>query len=92
MRKTIAFLLALLFLFTAAGCDAQPKFLQRTDYLLDTVVTLTLYGAEEADLDAAFKEIRRLGDLLDAYDPFSDLGWLQASAGLKPVTVAPETM
>ena len=92
MRKTIALLTALLLLFAVAGCQPQPKSLQRTDYLLDTVVTLTLYDATEADLDAAFKEIRRLGDLLDAYDPFSDLGWVQASAGLKPVAVAPETM
>ena len=91
MRKTIALLLALL-LFACVGCEAQPKPLQRTDYLLDTVVTLTLYDAKEADLDAAFKEIRRLNDLLDAYDPFSDLGWVQAAAGVKPVAVSPETM
>ena len=91
MRKTIAVLLALL-LFACVACEAQPKPLSRTDYLLDTVVTLTLYDAREADLDAAFKEIRRLNDLLDAYAPFSDLGWLQAAAGLKPVTVASETM
>ena len=71
MRKTIALLLVL-FLLAPMGCEAQPKALQRTDYLLDTVVTLTLYDAKEADLDAAFKEIRRLNDLLDAYDPFSD--------------------
>ena len=92
MRKTIALLTALLLLFAVGGCQPQPKSLQRTDYLLDTVVTLTLYDATEADLDAAFKEIRRLSDLLDAYAPFSDLGWLQAAAGLKPVAVAPETM
>ncbi len=92
MRKTIAFLLALLFLFALAGCQTQPQALSRTDYLLDTVVTLTLYGAKDADLDAAFAEIRRLNDLLDAYSPFSDLGWLQAAAGLKPVTVSAETM
>ena len=92
MRKTIALLTALLLLFAVAGCQPQPKSLQRTDYLLDTVVTLTLYDATEADLDAAFKEIRRLSDLLDAYAPFSDLGWMQAAAGLKPVAVAPETM
>ena len=91
MRKTIAVLLALL-LFACVACEAQPKPLSRTDYLLDTVVTLTLYGAGEADLDAAFKEIRRLSDLLDAYDPFSDLGWLQASAAREPVVMAPETM
>lgn len=91
VRKTIALLLVLL-LLTPMGCEAQPKPLSRTDYLLDTVVTLTLYDAREADLDAAFKEIRRLSDLLDAYDPFSDLGWLQAAAGLKPVAVSPETM
>ena len=84
--------LALLLLALLPGCEAQSQSLSRTDYLLDTVVTLTLYGATQADLDAAFREIRRLSDLLDAYDPFSDLGWLQAAAGQTPVTVAPETM
>lgn len=92
MRKTIALLMALLLLFAAGGCEPRTTQVSRTDYFLDTVVTLTLYDATEADLDAAFKEIRRLGDLLDAYDPFSDLGWVQASAGLEPVAVAPETM
>ena len=93
MRRRIAVLLALLLLLSlCGGCGAKQKQVSRTDYLLDTVVTLTLYGATEADLDAAFKEIRRLGDLLDAYSPFSDLGWLQAAAGQKPVTVSPETM
>lgn len=91
-RMTALLLAALLFLILLPGCSTSPQALSRTDYLLDTVVTLTLYGAAEADLDAAFREIRRLGDLLDAYDPFSDLGWLQAAAGQKPVAVAPETM
>ena len=72
MKKGIAkALTALLLLSLFFGCRMQPKQLSRTDYLLDTVVTLTLYGATEADLDAAFREIRRLGDLLDAYAPFS---------------------
>ncbi len=91
MRKTIALLLALL-LFAFAGCQPQPRPLARTDYLLDTVVTLTLYGAREEDLDAAFAEIRRLSDLLDAYSAVSDLGRLQAAAGQAPVTLSPETM
>ena len=93
MRKPVAWLLAaalLLSLFT--GCQRQPKKLSRTDYLLDTVVTLTLYEAEEGDLDAAFSEIRRLSDLLDAYLPDSDLGRLQRMAGQGPVAVSPETM
>ena len=93
MRKPIALLLAVLLLCCSlAGCQAQDEQVTRTDYLLDTVVTLTLYGAREADLDAAFSEIRRLSGLLDAYDPFSDLGWLQAAAGQKPVAVSSDTM
>ena len=91
MRKGIALLLALL-LLAIVGCQVQPQPLQRTDYLLDTVITLTLYGAKDEDMDAAFAEIRRLNGLLDAYSFDSDLGRLQAAAGLKPVTVAPETM
>ena len=92
MRKMIARLLAALLLLTLAGCEAQPKSLARTDYLLDTVVTLTLYGARDEDLDAAFAEIRRLSDLLDAYSPTSDLGRLEAAAGREPVSVSHETM
>ena len=93
MRKTIALLLStLLCLSLLGGCTKAGQPLSRTDYLLDTVVTLTLYGAKAADLDAAFSEIRRLSDLLDAYSPFSDIGWLQAAAGVKPVTVSSETM
>lgn len=93
MRKPVALLLvALLLLGPFAGCQTQPQVLTRTDYLLDTVVTLTLYGAREADLDAAFQEIRRLSDLLDAYAPFSDLGWLQASAGQRFAALSEDTM
>ena len=92
MKRRVALLVALLLLFVGAGCQGQKKALSRTDYLLDTVVTLTLYGAAEADLDAAFSEIRRLSDLLDAYAPFSDLGWLQAAAGQRFVAVSEETM
>ena len=93
MKKSVTLLLALLLLLSLLpGCGGQAEQAARTDYLLDTVVTLTLYGATEADLDAAFREIRRLSDLLDAYAPFSDLGWLQAAAGIKPVAVSPETM
>lgn len=92
MKKRATLVLALLLLFAFAGCRYQPNKLFRTDYLLDTVVTLTLYGAGEADLDAAFGEIRRLSDLMDAYSPASDLGRLQAAAGQAPVKIAPETM
>ena len=92
MKRRVALLVALLLLFVGAGCQGQKKALSRTDYLLDTVVTLTLYGAAEADLDAAFSEIRRLSGLLDAYAPFSDLGWLQAAAGQRFVAVSEETM
>ena len=93
MKKSVTLLLALLLLLSLLpGCGGQAEQVTRTDYLLDTVVTLTLYGATEADLNAAFQEIRRLSDLLDAYSPFSDLGWVQAAAGIKPVAVSPETM
>ncbi len=92
MKKSAAGLLAALLLFSLLwGCRAV-KQVSRTDFLLDTVVTLTLYGADEADLDAAFSEIRRLSGILDAYAPDSDLGRLQARAGREPVAVSEEAM
>lgn len=92
MRKISLLLAALLLLCPFTACRAQEEKLTRTDYLLDTVVTITLYGAREADLDAAFSEIRRLSDLLDAYAPFSDLGWLRAAAGQRFAALSEETM
>ena len=93
MKKPVALLLAVLLLLCPfTGCQAQEEKLTRTEYLLDTVVTLTLYGAKEADLDAAFSEIRRLQGLLDAYAPDSDLGRLQAAAGQHFVALSEETM
>ena len=93
MKRPVASLLAALLLLSLfGGCQVRSKRLVRTDYLLDTVVTLTLYGAKDEDLDAAFVEIRRLNDILDAYSADSDLGKLQAAAGREPVAVSPETM
>ena len=93
MKKLTAWTLALLLLLSLfGGCRTQPRQVARTDYLLDTVVTLTLYGAAEDDLDAAFGEIRRLSGLLDAYSTDGDLGRLKAAAGQGPVAVSSETM
>lgn len=73
------------------GCGEKEPC-RRTEFLLDTVVTVTLYDGTEADLAAAFEEMERLEGLLSAYAPGSDLVALAREAGRAEVPLALETM
>ena len=67
--KRIAALLLLLSLL--AGCGAQNKSETRTVFAMDTVMTLTAYGAPSSTssaLDAAEAELSRLDRLLSVTD------------------------
>ncbi len=84
-------------LFTAflllCGCAPQAEVpLSRTEFLLNTVVTISLYDSEdEAALSAAFDEVRRLEALLSDTIAGSDISRINTAGGAW-VQVAPETM
>ncbi|MCX8043744.1 MAG: FAD:protein FMN transferase [Desulfobacterota bacterium] len=61
--------------------------------LLHTFVEIKAWGdgAHEA-IEAAFAEMSRINDLLNNYDPASEVSRINAAAGEKPVTISPETM
>lgn len=91
-KKILALLLALLLL--PVGCKRTTREkLSKTGFLMDTVITVTLYEyTEEEALQEAFDEMSRLNGLLDVYTEGSDLYRLTEAAGKEPVLVSAETM
>jgi len=61
----------------------------RTEYMLDTVITIT--ADNKKAVDACFEEILRLEKLLSAYIPDSDVAKINASSADAPIEVSPET-
>ena len=74
-----------------AGCDQVSVKERRTEFLLDTAVTIAAYGpqAKEA-VAAALAEMNRVADLLDANNPDSEVSLINRNAGRKPVPVSAE--
>lgn len=67
----------------------------QTRTLMGTLVTLTIYEAQEtapAHLDAAFARIEKLESLLNVHDQDSELSRLNRQAGKQPVTVSADTL
>jgi len=93
--KRIFPILLLALLLTACGTQppAEPApTVTRTNFQMDTVVTITLYDwTDESAIDAAFREITRLENLLSVEKEGSDLDRLARAAGQDWVDIAPET-
>ncbi len=93
--KRFALLLHLLLLLCACGGEPEQEVptVQKTNFQMDTVVTITLYDwTDENTIDAAFAEIDRLEDLLSVEKEGSDLDRLAKAAGQDWVEIAPETL
>jgi len=81
----------LLLMVFLSGCD-QGETVSRSDFLLDTFVSITLYGeSDERLLDKPFERIAALNSSLTAFEAGSDLGLIKENAGIKPVAVSEDT-
>ena len=85
-------------LTACAGLPAQsdPVVVKRAQMQMGTLVSITVVARNEAVAHAAatagFTEIRRLEELLSTWISSSELSQVNASAGIKPVHVSPETL
>ncbi len=94
MKRYAAIVAFVCLLCSLCACSAETSLPSRTDFSLDTVVSITLYDVGEADaedaLSAAFDEIERLESLLSVTREDSDIWRINVADG-HPVTVAKET-
>ena len=91
MKRTL-FLLLLLLLTACGQAQEEPATVQKTNFQMDTVVTITLYDwTDDTAIDRAFQEISRLEALLSVEKEGSDLDRLAKAAGQDWVEIAPET-
>ena len=88
-------------LLVASGCvdlpdGSSPVVVKRTQMHMGTLVSITAVGASDQGandaINAGFQEIKRLERLLSTWIPDSELSRVNASAGVKPVQVSPETL
>jgi FAD:protein FMN transferase len=75
---------------------AQAARIQDARPLMGTVVEVVAEGADEAALaaaiESAFREMQRLSDMMNHYDPRSVVSAINDAAGLRPVAAPPELM
>ena len=74
-----------------AGCGKE-KVATRTDFALDTVITIAAYGqSDEGILKEPFNRIRELDGKLNAFSEDSEISKINAAAGLEPVAGSEDT-
>ncbi|MEP6960095.1 MAG: FAD:protein FMN transferase [Nitrospirota bacterium] len=75
---------------------SEPVVVTRAQMQMGTLVTITSVARSEAVAQAAatagFAEIRRLEELLSTWIPTSELSRVNASSGVMPIHVSPETL
>jgi FAD:protein FMN transferase len=88
-------------LMAESGCvelsPASPAVVvKRTQMHMGTLVSITAVASTDRTanraIDAGFTEVKRLEQLLSTWIPESELSRVNASAGVAPVTVSPETL
>lgn len=92
MASRLAVLTLVFSLGLCAGCLRRPSPLERTEFMMDTVVTVKAFGASEETLSAAFDVMRRIDALMNRYSERSDIGLLNLRAGREPARLSADTM
>ena len=87
MKRRLAILLAALLLFT--GCTAKPEDYETEFFAMDTVMTVHLYGAKQAQSlgQALIQQINTLDAALSVTRPENDVSRLNAGESLTPSPV-----
>ncbi|HEX9626966.1 MAG TPA: FAD:protein FMN transferase [Acidiferrobacterales bacterium] len=89
--------LILLLAAVATACQPpEPVRHREARALMGTLVEVTAEGADPVMLaaagDAAYREMGRLSDMMNHYDPGSVVSAINRAAGVRPVAVPPELM
>ena len=92
IQKIVLGLVFLVLSLTLTTACQKGETVTRSDFTLDTIVTITLYDQKDQNLlNEAFTELKRLDTLLSAYNEKSEISAINAKAGQSPVAVSRET-
>lgn len=88
-KKLLLVLFSLTFCFAFSSCSEKKG--SSTEFALNTVISITSYGdrADEAT-EAAFKEIKRIENMLSCHIDTSEISKINKSAHIHPVEVSKE--
>jgi len=90
-----ALLVVLIILLLAACGKQQERLLKVTRTSLHTITSMTVVTSNEQQaqqaIDAAYRELERLGQMLNFYADDSEVTNINKNAGIRPVKVSPET-
>lgn len=91
ISKTLFLAIYIISCFFFTSCSEKKA--SSTEFALNTVVTMTVYGdrADEA-MKAAFGEVKRIENLLSCYIDTSEISKINSSAHIAPVEVSDETV
>lgn len=92
--RNIALFLSCVFgaVLMLTGCPVRQRAYQRTELVMDTVVTVTAYGRAAPDaVERVMSEFARFDALWNRFDPSSEVSRINANAGREPVKVHEDT-
>ncbi len=97
MKSVRSWIFSLFLLSVLVSCRlGGDKVYRESDFLLDTVVTVSVVSgsAERAGqaIEKVFRELKRLGGLLNFYSSKSEIREINENAGVKPVRVSGDTL
>ncbi len=95
-RQKSSFAVLLLGLVLLFSCSSRQSVYQKSEPLMDTVVTVTIVSdsADSANraIDSAFSVIGRFGDRINFFSSSSELSKINREAGIREVKVSPDTL
>ena len=89
----LSVVLCLQLLLSGCGASTQAKKVSKSDFYFDTVITITLYGTDEAEyIDDCFALAAKYEQKFSNTLEDSEVSRINAQAGVAPVTVSEETI
>ena len=93
LLSNLLFIFVVPLLLHSQARGSLPEPYKETRMLLHTFVEIKAYGANaKRAVEASFAEMERVNRLLNNYDPSSEISQINRAAGLKSITISPETL
>ncbi len=92
MKKILLIAVILLLL----SCEQRPKIFRKSEFLMDTIVTVTVVSEDESKasqaIERVFRELKTLEGLLNVFDPKSEVSEVNRNSGKVWTLLQPDTV